>query len=215
MHDLWGTMPCSGLTRRTGDAHGWAYSCNTRLQTARVEPYLTPSESELFMSGLCDHCWRMATGTAQCSCLLQSVRRKSAVNGGFCQECKLIQLCSSIGEFVARHAAYIDQQLHDLAHSDPNYFAAHFQGIDGQTLLTADFFDVVMVFGLADGSLEPSATALSLVALLLVLRGSRDGDGGQCLGACVVLRQNLHGEPSQANPAGTVLHEFIQQSRSG
>ncbi|MGB8915435.1 MAG: AAA family ATPase [Candidatus Sulfotelmatobacter sp.] len=67
---------------------------------------------------------------------------------------------------MARHAAYIDQQLHDLAHSDPNYFAAHFQGIDGQTLLTADFFDVVMVFGLADGSLEPSATALSLVALL-------------------------------------------------
>lgn len=129
------------------------------------EPYLTPSERELFICGLCDRCWRMANGTASAPAACSRCGRP-ATNSGLCDEhFKLIQLCGSIGEFVARHAAYIDQELRQFACADPNGFAAaRVQNLNGRQLLTADFYEVVMVFGLAEGSLVPSAHALALLA---------------------------------------------------
>jgi hypothetical protein len=78
---------------------------------------------------------------------------------------KLIELCGAIGDFITGHAAFIDQELNAFACGDPKGFAAAgIRNLNGRQLLTADFYEVVMMFGLANGSLVPTEHALGLLA---------------------------------------------------
>ena len=103
------------------------------------ESYLTAAERELFISGTCDSCWqtlRPAVAHASCKRCGKSVGAPS-----LCEECfEIAQLCGLVRDFAAA--------------------VPHFTGMNAKAKLLDDFARVVIVFGVADGSLSPSELAI-------------------------------------------------------
>ena len=101
------------------------------------KPYLTAAGLQLFISGTCGNCWdKLHPRCMRCGKGLIGPHR-------LCSEClEVAELCQLVGEFVTQAVGPVQAVLKGAS-----------VNVSAAALLATDFFDVVMTFGFADGSL--------------------------------------------------------------